>query len=220
MKAFINCYSFFVTLLIIPTQFVEWKLIILVYDPRFIIYLFSKVQCEDLSPKRMLKKVSSTLPNHSTNNLNIKKSSKNSIKINKLITRLILKNNTKSHITKSNTKNINKKSNTKKRDKSINTNKKSQEDKDKIDLNLTGTRNKLLFKLKYQRHLKMCSQNLMEKSLRMNLAVLRNKKKTFSCKRKNWLINKNLSSKVVETAKKLDSAPFLNMVLNWESKPI
>lgn len=191
----------------------------MVYDPRFIIYLLPKVKCQDLSQKRMLKKVLLTLPNHSTNNPNTKKSLKNNIKLNKLITRLKLKNNIKNHITKRNTKNINKKSNKNKRDKSINTNKKSQEDKDKTGLNLTGTRNKLLFKLKYQKHLKISFQSLMGKSSRMNWTVLRSRKKIFSCKGKNWLMNKNSLSKVVETVKKLDSVPFLNMVLNWENKP-
>ena len=171
----------------------------------------------------MFKKDSLIPPNHSINNLNIKRNSNNNKNINKPnikhnqknnIKNHIIKSNTKSPITKSKTKNIIKISNKKKKIQNINTNKKNPEDKDKTDLNSIGTKNKSLFKPKYHKHLKKFFPNLTDRNSRMRSLNLENLKTTFINKEKNLSINKVSSLKVTMTAKRADSVLYQNMDLN------
>lgn len=50
----------------------------------------------------------------------------------------------------------------------MNKNKKNNEDKDKIDLNLIGIKNKLLLKLNFLKLQKKCFPNLIQKSLKLS----------------------------------------------------
>lgn len=85
----------------------------------------------------------------------------------------MLKNNI-NHNKKSNTMRMITKSNTKKKMENTNTNKKTLEDKEKTDLNTIGIKNKSLSKLKYHKHPRKFSPNLMDKNSKINSLSLKN----------------------------------------------
>lgn len=177
----------------------------------------------------MSKKDSLIPPNHFINNPSTKRNSNNNNNINKPIINLNKRRNTKNHIKRKNInkhnkrRNINnhikksniiKKSNTKNNKTNLNTNKKNPEEKDKIDLNSIGTKNKSLLKLHYPKLLKKSFPNLMDKNSKPNLPNSENLRTVFSNKEKNLSMNKASLLKVITIAKRLDSVPSQNTASN------